>query len=256
MLTALSLQDSKCRSSLRVVAVLVTAFVLAGCTTTLTESHTGGNAADQSIKLNAANARVVLMPLDIQLSELTAAGLEEPKADWTEAARSHVIDALNAEMSGRGLTLRQYRKPKDRTRQRRDDQIEKLHSKVGGTILVHHYSPMNWLPTKQGKMDWTLGSTARQLGNDQNSEFALFVFLRDSYATGGRKAAMVASTIVGSLIGTPVAKAGERIGFASLVDLRTGDVVWFNVLYSDSGDMREPEPARAVVNDLIAGFPI
>ncbi len=256
MQTRLSLQESNHRSSLRVVVVLAAALVMAGCTTTLTESHTSGDGTNQAIKLDAGNARIVLMPLDIQLSELTAAGLEEPKADWTEAARSHVIAALNSEMSDRSLTLRQYRKPKDRKRQRRDDQLEKLHSKVGGTILVHHYSPMNRLPTKQGEMDWTLGRMARQLGNDQNSEFALFVFLRDSYATGGRKAAMVASTIVGSLLGTPVAKAGERIGFASLVDLRSGDVVWFNVLYSDSGDMREPEPARAVVNDLIAGFPI
>lgn len=238
------------------LAFLMAVVALGGCTTTLTESHTGGAAAGDGVKLDAASARIVMMPLDIRVTELTAGGLEEPKADWTEAARTHVISGLNAAMGERGLTLRPYRKPKDAKRVRRDDQLEKLHSTVGGTILVHHYNQMNWLPTKHGNMDWTLGATARQLGNDQNAEFALFVFLRDSYATGGRKAAMVASTIVSSLIGTPVAKAGERIGFASLVDLRSGNIVWFNVLYSDSGDMREPEPARAVVDDLIAGFPI
>jgi hypothetical protein len=110
---------------------------------------------------------------------------------------------------------------------------------------------MNWLPTKQGQMDWTLGRTARNLGNDQNAEFALFVFLRDSYGTGGRKAAKV----VGSIIGAGI-NAGERVGYASLVDLRNGDIVWFNVLYSDAGDTRRAEPAREVVDDLISGFPI
>jgi len=256
MLTGTSPQAPRNRSSFQALAILIAAIALGGCTTTLTESHTGGTGTDDSIKVDAANARVVLMPLDIRVTELTAAGLEEPKADWTESARNNVIAALNASMAERGLTLRQYKKPKGAKRVRRDDQLEKLHSTVGGTILVHHYSQMNWLPTKQGKMDWTLGRTARLLGNDQNAEFALFVFLRDSYATSGRKAAMVASTIVSSLIGTPVAKAGERIGFASLVDLRTGNVVWFNVLYSDSGDVRVAEPAREVVDDLISGFPI
>ncbi|MDH3229503.1 MAG: hypothetical protein OEN55_06905 [Alphaproteobacteria bacterium] len=247
---------SRHRSSFHGLAILIAALALAGCTTTLTESHTGGTGTNESIKLDAANSRVVLMPIDIRVTELTAAGLEEPKADWTEAARNNVTAALNTTMAEHGLTLRQYKKPKGAKRVRRDDQLEKLHSTVGGTILVHHYSQMNRLPTKQGQMDWTLGRTARQLGNDQNAEFALFVFMRDSYATSGRKAAMVASTIVGSILGTRVAKAGERIGFASLVDLRNGNVVWFNVLYSDTGDIRQTEPAREVVDDLISGFPI
>ncbi len=250
------LKTSQHRSTFHALAILVTAFALAGCTTTLTESHTGGDGTSESAKLDATNARVVLMPVDIQVTELTAAGLEEPKADWTEAARNNVIAGLNTTMAEHGLTLRRYKKPRSKKNVRRDEQLEKLHSTVGGTILVHHYSQMNRLPTKQGRMDWTLGRTARNLGNDQNAEFALYVFMRDSYATSGRKAAMVASTIVGGLLGTPVAKAGERIGFASLVDLRSGDIVWFNVLYSDSGDLREAEPAREVVDDLISGFPI
>lgn len=244
------LRPRRSRTSVLTLLVVLAGLSAGGCTTTLTESHTGGGATESAVKLDARNARVVLMPLDIQLTELTAAGLEEPKADWTEAARAHVTNGLSAALAERGLTLRQYQRPKRSKSVRRDDQLEKLHSKVGGTILVHHYDPMLRLPTKHGQLDWTLGDTARQLGNDQNSEFALFVFLRDSYATGGRKAAMV----VGSILGAGI-KAGERIGFASLVDLRTGNVVWFNVLYSDSGDMREAGPAREVVDDLMSGFP-
>lgn len=243
------------RTSLISLLVVLAGLSAAGCTTTLTESHTGGTATESALKLDAKKARVVLMPLDIQLTELTAAGLEEPKADWTEAARANVTAGLTAALADHGLALRQYNKPKRSQSARRDEQLEKLHSTVGGTILVHHYNAMNRLPTKQGQLDWTLGAMARKLGGDQNAEYALFVFLRDSYATAGRKAAMVASTIVSGLLGTPVAKAGERIGFASLVDLHSGKVVWFNVLYSDSGDLREAAPAREVVDDLMSGFP-
>ncbi|MBE9554541.1 MAG: hypothetical protein IMF05_13845 [Proteobacteria bacterium] len=236
------------------LAVAVSGLLLGGCTTTLTESHTGGDASGDQVKLDAKSARVVLMPIDIELFELTAAGLKEPKADWTGTARVHVTGALTAYLAERNLGLARYRKPPDPKAVRRDAQLEKLHATVGGTILVHHYDQMNRLPTKGGKMDWTLGSTARQLGMQQSAEFALFVFLRDSHATAGRKAAVVASSII-SIIGTPRISGGERVGFASLVDLRNGKVVWFNALYSDSGDMREAKPAREVVDDILAGFP-
>lgn len=226
---------------------------LGGCTTTVTESHTGGDSGQQ-INLKADSARVVLMPLDIELSELTAAGLKEPKADWTESARSHVTRALEEYLAKRSLELRQYRRPTDSRSANRDIQLEKLHATVGGTILFHHYNQMNRLPTKAGKMDWTLGLAAREMGTQQQAEFALFVFLRDSYATAGRKAAVVASSII-SIIGTPRVSGGERVGFASLVDLRNGSIAWFNVLYSDTGDMREPEPAAEVVDVLMDGFP-
>lgn len=242
---------SRGRATIVLLALAMSGFVSGGCTTTITQAHTDSEAVAHAAKLDAKNARVVLMPIDIELTQLTAAGLEEPKAEWTAAARHHVNAALTTAMAERGLTLHPYKKPKSRKRAYRDEQLEKLHNTVGGTVLFHHYNQMAWLPTKQGKMDWTLGKTARSLGNEQNAEFALFVFLRDSYGTSGRKAAMV----VGSIIGAGI-KAGERVGYASLVDLRTGDVVWFNVLYSDSGDMRVAEAAREVIDDLITGFPL
>lgn len=238
------------RAGVRGLMVLAAAVLISGCATQLTESYTGGGAEEDAFKLNTKSARVVLMPLDVELSELSATGLREPKAAWTEAARRHVTLALAEDLSARGMNLNNYRKPKGSKRQRRDDQLAKLHSQVGGTILVNHYDVNNRLATKKGRMDWTLGSTARQLGNDQKAEFALFVFLRDSYATGGRKAAVAFSAVLGTGM-----RGDERLGFASLVDLRTGNVVWFNALYSDRGDMRKAEPAKEVVEDLLNGFP-
>lgn len=234
----------------RGLTVLIAAILLSGCATKLTESYTGGDATGDTFKLDAKSARVVLMPLDVELTEVSATGLKEPKAAWTEAARRYVTQALAEDLSARGMNLANYRKPKGSKRVRRDDQLTKLHSQVGGTILVHHYNVNGRLATKKGRMDWTLGSTARLLGKDQKAEFALFVFLRDSYATGGRKAAVAFSAVLGTGM-----RGDERVGFASLVDLRTGKVVWFNALYSDRGDMREAKPARKVVEDLLNGFP-
>ena len=232
------------------LVVLVAAILVSGCGTQLTESYTAGDSSESTFKLGTNSARVVLMPLDIELTELTATGLKEPKAAWTETARRHVTNALAADLNERNMNLVNYRKPKSAKRLMRDDQLTKLHSQVGGTILVHHYNTQGRLATKKGRMDWTLGSTARQLGKDQKAQFALFVFLRDTYATGGRKAAVAVSAIFGT-----GARGDERVGFASLVDLRTGNVVWFNFLYSDRGDIRKAEAARNVIEDLLNGFP-
>ena len=234
-----------------VPAIALLAVALSACSTNITESYTGGPADSDTPAIDAKSARVVLMPIDIKLTELTAAGLEEPKAAWTELARGHVTNGIHAYLGEKGLKPRDYAKPAEAKARRRDDQLAKLHAQVGGTILRHHYDTQNRLPTKQGRMDWTLGATARQLGNGQQAEFALFVFMRDSYATGGRKAAVAVSRVLGAGV-----QAGERVGFASLVDLRSGKVVWFNALYSDSGDLREAEPAKEVVGDLMGGFPI
>ena len=48
---------------------------------------------------------------------------------------------------------------------------------------------------------------------------------------------------------------GQQIGFASLVDLTTGEVVWFNHLHSTAGDLRTSEPAKKTVALLMSGLP-
>jgi hypothetical protein len=43
---------------------------------------------------------------------------------------------------------------------------------------------------------------------------------------------------------------------ASLVDLSSGRVVWFNRLMRRSGDLRDPEKAAETVKSLLEGFPV
>jgi hypothetical protein len=238
------------------VAILAAMLALAGCSTTITQSPATTHRSTGPVKIDADNVGVVLMPIDIEVTKRTAAGLEEPKADWTVAARKNVMAALDMAMAEHGLKLRHYQRPGTAERARRDDQLEKLHATVSGTILAHHFSQMDWLPTKGGRLDWTLGRTARYMGADQNSQFALFVRLRGNYADSGPGAAAVTSAMVSGPTATPAAMANPRIGFASLVDLRSGSVLWFNIVSGTPGDMREAETARRVVEKLMSGFPI
>ena len=49
---------------------------------------------------------------------------------------------------------------------------------------------------------------------------------------------------------------GQQVAFASLVDLNTGNIVWFNLLQSSSGDLRTPDASRKVIASLLKDIPL
>ena len=130
-------------------------------------------------------------------------------------------------------------------------EYERLHSAVGYTILNNHFGMMK-LPSKaNGEIfDWSLGPGISAIAEQYNADYALFVYYRDYQASGGR----IAFAIIAAAAGAGVSTGSEH-GFASLVDLRTGDIVWFNVVGAGSGELRERDGAAAAVNTLFRDIP-
>lgn len=227
------------------IVVVLGAMTLAGCATQSHQHITALKRAD------AQQPRIVLMPLNVQLSEVTASGMLEDKADWTTAANQHMAAALRAEKVARNIHMTEFDEntaPADK----RDDllQLVKLHGAVGQSIMNHQYIPQLALPSKEGKFDWSLGQSARSLKDTYNADYALFVFVRDSYTSAGRVAVMIAAALF--RVHVP---GGQQVGFASLVDLETGNIVWFNRLQRGAGDLRTEAAALETVQTLIAGLP-
>ena len=206
----------------------------------------------QTLQRDSTPLRVVLMPVDVQISELTVGGLLEPKANWTAGARVNMRDALVEEIRGHGAELAVYVEGPGDPQVRRDQiQLVKLHEVVGQTILVSKFQPGFELPTKKDLFDWSLGPKVDTLGTEYDADYALFVFVRDSHSSAGRVAASVVTTL---LFGVPLA-GGQQAGFASLVDLDTGNIVWFNRLQRGTGDLRTLDAARGSVSALMTEFP-
>ena len=59
---------------------------------------------------------------------------------------------------------------------------------------------------------------------------------------------------MGPAAGVGVATGAEQ-GFASLVDLRTGDIVWFNVVNVGKGELRDEAGAASTVDELFSNIP-
>ena len=193
-----------------------------------------------------ADPRIVLMPPDVRYYLMTAGGVAEPHDEWTTAAQTNFAAATEKYADSIGADLRIINE--DNLSQ---DEIryETLHSAVGSSLLTHYYGGMK-LPSKGENFDWSLGPGVASIGQQHEADYALFVFYRDYQASGGRVAFAILAAAAG--VGVPM---GGEMGFASLVDLKTGDIVWFNRVIAGSGELRDPDGAHKTVASLFAGLP-
>lgn len=223
---------------------LLLAFALAGTAYAQPKNVAGGFDALPK------NAKVVIMPTDIELFSISGGGILEPKADWTEAATKHFKAALIEKQKTLGVVAVEL-SDKDADE---FDEINALHAAVARAIAQHHFGPgfMN-LPTKDGKLDWSMGESVVLIKQKTGGDYALFTWVRDSYTSGERFAAMIALAILSR--GQAGGAGGQQVGYASLVDLNTGQVLWFNRLLRATGDLREPDKAAETLNALLSNFP-
>ncbi len=205
--------------------------------------------------------KLLVMRPDVSVGSVTTGGMVEPRADWTEAARANLLAALRAQQASRGGNVLVMDKRDSLAGVSADTiaELERLHNAVGNSIALHKYMRYE-LPTKRGKgLDWTLGEDAVALGQRSGYDYALFLYAEDSFASGGR-VALQALGIAGCFIGfcAPNVGGGGEFAYASLVDLHSGKVVWFNVLEASSqvagikmGDIRTPAGAAQMVDRLL-----
>ena len=202
---------------------------------------------------------IVMRPI-VQVGSVTTGGVVEPRADWTDQARGHLLAALREEQAGRGgrtLILERRDEVQGVSPEAVAD-LERLFIAVGNSIILHRYQGLN-LPTKRRQgIDWTLGEDAVAFGRATGMDYALFLHAEDAIASTGRVALQVLG-IAGCFIGFCAPQGGSgQAAYASLVDLRTGEVVWFNLLQAGSqvpgvgvSDIRTQEGASAMVERLI-----
>jgi hypothetical protein len=225
--------------------VLAVLFLVAGCTTTRQQTSAGFVPPAGSYKL------IVMRP-DIAVSLLTAGGQLEQREDWTNTARDYVLASLRDQQAQRGgATQVALTRNEASSDEATVVQLNQLHEAVGQSVLFHKFSPGGALPSKKGKFDWTLGELAARYGSQSGYDYALFLYARDSFSSGGR-AALQAVGFLGCMVGVCVIPAGgSQQAFASLVDLKTGNVVWFNFLQSAVGDIRTAKGADLLVTKLL-----
>ena len=236
------------RGSLRFLTLLVSGFVLLTGCVSMTQT------ASQISQLESIreDPRILLMPPDIKYYLLTVGGVSEPHREWTELAQQNFSVALQEYAARIGTDLVTIDSATSLGDE--EEKYRKLHSAVGLTLQQHHFGmmhlPSKKMPDNEWRFDWSLGPGVSAIGARYYADYLLFVYYRDYQASGGRVAFSILAGALGVGVGT-----GYEGGFASLVDLKTGDVVWFNTVAVGSGEMRDPIGARAAVERLFKDIP-
>jgi hypothetical protein len=235
-------------------AALATGLALSGCVQTRQFANVEFTPPQGDYKL------LVLRP-DVTVGSLTTGGMVEPRADWTDQARSSIVQALKAQQAARGgnVTIIEHRNALPGVTEQELADVERLNFVVDQSIVIHKYLG-DYLPTKRAKgLDWSLGQDAVRLGQKTGYDYALFLHAEDAQVSGGRIALGVLG-LAGCFIGFCAPNVGgqQQLDYASLVDLKTGEVVWFNVVQAGSeipgikfGDLRTPEGAAQMIDRLL-----
>jgi hypothetical protein len=194
--------------------------------------------------------RVVLFRPDVSVGEQSTGGLDQPNAGWTEQAREQLTAALGKAQAERNIELKLMPELAGDDAKLMSD-YRKLFKIVADSVIKHRLFPLDPLPTKEEKFDWTLGEGASTLGTLGGGDYGLFFYTLDSYESGSRKMARLLAAQMGAEEPTEV-----NMGYAGLVDLKTGDLVWINVDVKMAGDVRTREGAALRITELLDGFPV
>lgn len=225
--------------TLRAFGLALLALTLTACGTTRTQTYSG------EFERPPAQSRVLIMTPDLQLSVLGVAGLAEPREDWSRTARDEMATALASRVRGLGHVTSSL--DPNVAMEGRVGQLIRLHDVVGGSIIAINYANAN-VPTRRGNFQWTLGEGVREIRETYNADYALFVGGGGTFSSDARMALSILTL-------SPTAAA--QTVFASLVDLRTGNIIWFNVATAAPGeDMRNAEGAARLAERVLTDAPL
>jgi hypothetical protein len=226
---------------MRNALALAACLLIAACTTTNAKLAT-------AIEKPRPDATVAVAQPDVQLSLLGVSGLAESRADWSNAARDNISGELKKALDAKGLKYTSI--DPSGSMAGRTGQLLRLNAAVGQSIQLFNYGVIN-LPTHKDNFDWTLGDGAHDLAVAYNADYALFIGARGSYSSDTRKLAWLGAAAFG--VSLPM---GGQYLYASLVDLKTGRILWYNeAVAGPNADMRSVEGAHSLVVDVLKTAP-
>ena len=210
------------------------------------------SASKANFTLRANSVKILLFRPDIAVGAQSTGGMFEPNADWTEQARRNIGTALADVQRRLGNEIVVLEEPVGAGAKTLSD-YQALFDVVASSVLEFQMFPGNRLPSKRNSndLDYTLGPGVAALAASSGADYGLFILTEDQYGSVGRK---VFQLLALGLVGAGV-QSGVHRGYAGLVDLKTGDLVWINADGAMGGDVRDADGAAKRVTQLLEDFP-
>ena len=195
--------------------------------------------------------KVVVLPIDIKVVEMTAGDVEETVPDWSKEASRSVFKAVSAAIA-RQPGMKEVTAPQFSGASAANfDEHLALYKLVVNTAVR-----IPW-EHKARRFDYGIGSGLRAVAEQTGADAAIMVYGRDYASTAGRKARAVAGNVpIVNIFTGPAPKLGSSFIRVGVVDLRTGDLLWVNSEYRDgSTNLRDPSDAAKMVDAVFDWYP-
>ncbi|GAB4441891.1 MAG: hypothetical protein OHK0026_08240 [Rhodocyclaceae bacterium] len=194
--------------------------------------------------------KMVAIPADILVREVSAGGVLERVPKWTEEASSNCTRAIR-EIAAERSDFELLAQP-----ELSEEEREVLERYLATYLVVgstaHGLTVIDdpaWAH-KRKHFDYTLGTGLAFLREKTGADAAILMVGDDVVSTGERKTLAV----VGALFGVAV-PLGRSILAAGVVDLATGDILWMNYSASRQYDLKDYASVRKMFDEMFRAYP-
>lgn len=200
--------------------------------------------------VEARPKKLVLLPPQIFVYEISAGGVPTRMADWETLARDNLTAAATRLARDYGLfELLPAPELSGEARETLEVHIG-LYERVALSVFNFGRGTQDAWAHKQQEFDYTLGPGLAFLRAQTGADAALIVLGVDFISSAGRKAAFIAGLALGVVM-----PLGQSFVTAGVVDLETGDVQWMAFDASTSMDSRNAADVEALVRDFYRTWP-
>ena len=198
--------------------------------------------------------QVVLLPVDVDVYEMSAGGIKEEVPEWSSKAETNVRNALLLTKDAGGVCCITRQVDSSSLTPEEQDVVEE-HLAFFNTVATNAlWTSLPANPAwhfKAEHFDYTLGDGLGFLKTKYDVDAGLILVGEDVVTTAGRKT----TAFVGAMFGIAI-PLGHSIMMVGLVDFATGDVLWMNHEVSTGGtDLRDPDSSKAMALRLMKDYP-
>lgn len=200
--------------------------------------------------LAAAPKKIVLLPPQVFVHELSAGGVPTRKSDWEAVSRANFAAAAERLARERGAFEIVAAPEFDPALADLVEAHLGLYERVAASVFVYGRGQDAAWAHKKNEFDYTLGPGLAFLAESTGADAALIVLGADYISSGGRKLAFFAGLALGVVM--PLGQSFFAVG---VVDLKTGNVQWMGFDASLSLDSREAPKVDALMRAFYATWP-
>jgi len=239
---------------LRKAGIVLAAVMLVGCAGPSKNASLHKSVAEKADQ--PMPRKILLLPPDIRVHEVSAGGVVEKVDAWTETANGHAAKSVRQiGIDGRLFEVQERADLAAADKEALDQHLA-LYELVAISADFSRSGPFAPWRERAQNFDYSLGPGLRDLAERGDIDAALIIIGSDYISSAGRKAQMALGVLAAALTGVAVIPQGG-ISYVSVgvIDLRSGDLLWFSTNRGPQNDLRQEEQVQSILKRLFQEYP-